>query len=53
MRELIKTKQTIYRSDNRHIMDFSLTSNPEGYHLQVLSTYSLPDSPEFSVHPFR
>lgn len=53
VRQLIKTKQTLYQSDDRYIMDFSLTSNPDGYYLQVLSTYSLPDSPEYSTNPFR
>ena len=53
VRQLIKTRQTLYQSDDRYIMDFSLTSTADRYHLQVLSTYSLPDSPEYSINPFR
>ena len=48
---LIKTKQTVYGYDHRHIMSFDLSYNGEGeYYLQVLSSFALPDSPEFTVN---
>ena len=50
---LILSKRTTYRNDDRYIMNFTLSTNPDGYHLQVLSTYCLPDSPDFSVNQFR
>ena len=50
---LIKAKQTVYRHDHRHIMSFDLSYDGEGeYYLQVLSSFTLPDSPEFTVNQF-
>ena len=46
---LIKNKQTVYGDDYRHIMSFDLSYGDNEYYLQVLSSFALPDSPEFSV----
>ena len=51
--QLVLSKRTIYRNDDRYIMDFTFSATPNGYHLQVLSTYNLPDTPDFSVNQFR
>ena len=47
---LIKTKQTVYGFDDRHIISFDLSYGDNEYYLQVLSSFTLPDSPEFSVN---
>ena len=46
---LIKTRQTVYGDDDRHIMSFDLSYGDNEYYLRVLSSFALPDSPEFSV----
>ena len=51
IKSLVKTKQTVYGHDYRHIVSFDLSYGDNEYYLQVFSSFALPDSPEFAINP--